>query len=105
MRMHRNVKLSKTAEKKLNSLFEYLLKEWSEKIKSDFIIKLDTSIKLLQSHPESFPASAKQKGLHKCVITKQNTLYYRFNSEDIIIVTVFDNRQHPEKLKSELKKT
>ena len=41
--MIREVKLSKQTEKKLNKLLEYLLKEWSEKVKIDFINRLDKS--------------------------------------------------------------
>ena len=101
--MNRKVKTSKTAQKKLEKLFEYLIQEWSEKVKSDFIIKLDKCVDLIKSNPDIFPESDKQNGLHKCVITKQTTLYYRFNSKSIFLVTIFDSRQHPNKLKEGLK--
>tara|TARA_B100000949_G_scaffold203170_1_gene192093 strand:+ start:163 stop:465 length:303 start_codon:yes stop_codon:yes gene_type:complete len=100
--MSRKVVVSKNAEKKLNSLFDYLTENWSLKVKSHFVNKLDKNIKLIQKHPESFPESVKEKGLHKCVITKQTTLYYRFDEKQIKIVTVFDTRQHPKKLKKDL---
>jgi plasmid stabilization system protein ParE len=100
--MSRKVKISKTAEKKLNILFDYLLQKWSQKVKSDFINKLDKSVNLIKSTPEIFPESDTQKGLHKCVITKQTTLYYRFNAKTIFLVTIFDSRQNPNKLKKSL---
>ena len=100
--MSRKVVVSKNAEKKLNSLFDYLTENWSLKVKSHFVNKLDKNIKLIPKHPESFPESVKEKGLHKCVITKQTTLYYRFDEKQIKIVTVFDTRQHPKKLKKDL---
>lgn len=49
--MERKIILSKTAEKKLNRLFEYLAEEWSEKVKSDFIKKLDFSISIIKNQP------------------------------------------------------
>jgi plasmid stabilization system protein ParE len=73
--MNRAVKISKTAENKLDNLFDYHLHNWSQKVKSDFIEKLDKSIDLIKSTPEIFPKSDKQEGLHKCVITKQTTSY------------------------------
>ncbi|RRO13427.1 type II toxin-antitoxin system RelE/ParE family toxin [Flavobacteriaceae bacterium 14752] len=100
--MARKVVISKTAEKKLDNLFEYLTEEWSIKVKKDFIIKLDSSIELIMSQPEIFPKSKKGKGIRKCVITKQTTLYYRYNSNQINIVTIFDNRQNPNKLDKEI---
>ena len=100
--MRRKVVISKTAEKKLEKLFDYLIEKWSLKVKNEFIEKLDTSIAIIEKQPEIFPESKKNKGLRKCVITKQTTLFYRFNTKQIYIVTVFDTRQHPKKLKKEL---
>ena len=100
--MRRKVVISKTAEKKLEKLFDYLIEKWSLKVKNEFIEKLDTRIAIIEKQPEIFPESKKNKGLRKCVITKQTTLFYRFNTKQIYIVTVFDTRQHPKKLKKEL---
>ncbi len=94
--------ISITAEKKLEKLFEYLIKEWSVKAKKDFVEKLDSSIEIIKNQPEIFPESKKGKSLRKCVITKQTTLYYRYNSKRINIVTLFDTRQNPNKLDKEI---
>lgn len=100
--MSRKVVISKTAEKKLDKLFEYLITEWSVKVKTEFVEKIDSSIEIIKNQPELFPESKKAKGLRKCVITKQTTLYYRYNSKRINIVTLFDSRQHPNKLAKEI---
>lgn len=100
--MSRKVVISKTAEKKLNKLFDYLISEWSIKVKNDFVEKLDYSIEVIKIQSEIFPESIKGKGLRKCVITKQTTLYYRFNSKRINIVTLFDTRQNPNKLDKQI---
>ena len=75
---------------------------WSAKVKSNFIEKLDHNIDIIKLEPETFPESQKDPGLRKCVITKQTTLYYRFDSDQIKIVTIFDTRQNPDKLEKEL---
>jgi len=100
--MKREVIITKTAQKKLNTLFNYLLENWNSKVKSDFINKLDKNIDLIKQYPESFPSSKKRTGLHKCVITKQVTLFYRFNPKNIIVTTIFDTRQNPDKLNKDL---
>ncbi|MGY5351111.1 type II toxin-antitoxin system RelE/ParE family toxin [Wenyingzhuangia sp. IMCC45533] len=100
--MNRTVIISKTAEKKLEKLFKFLLENWSLKVKSDFIKKLDKNINLIKINPESFPQSENKIGLYKCVITKQTTLFYRYTREKITIVTIFDTRQNPNKLKKEI---
>ena len=100
--MNRKVVISKTAKNRLDKLFSYLIENWSIKVKNEFIDKLDRSIQIIKNQPKSFPESKKNKGLRKCVITKQTTLFYRFNSKNVFIVTIFDTRQHPKKLKKEL---
>lgn len=100
--MSRKVDISKTAQKKLDRLIEFLEEEWSEKIKQEFVIKLDNSIRIIKSQPEAFPESNLRKGLRKCVITKQTTLYYRYNSRKIFLVTLFDTRQDPNKINREI---
>ncbi|MDP2069615.1 MAG: type II toxin-antitoxin system RelE/ParE family toxin [Lutibacter sp.] len=100
--MSRKVIISKTAEKKLALLLGYLIENWSVTVKKEFIEKLDSSIFIIQNQPNIFPESKKVKGLRKCVITKQTTLYYRYNSKQINVVTIFDTRQNPKKIKREI---
>ena len=102
--MMRTVKLSKQAERKLNTLLEYLEKEWSAKVKQDFILNLDACFEAIKTYPESFMRSDFVKGLHQCSVTKQNTIYYTFDDSSIFVITLFDTRQNPKKLKKEITK-
>ena len=101
--MKREVRLANRAMKKLDNLLVYLEKEWSIKVKNDFIVKLDKSLKQIQKLPDSFPESEKVKGLRKCVVTKQTTIFYKYTETSIDIVAIFDNRQSPKSLKNEIK--
>lgn len=101
--MKRRIILSKRASKRLEKLLEYLESEWSFKVKNDFIKNMDKSLKQIQKYPDSFQQTDFVKGLHKCVVTKQTTLYYRFDKKTITVVTIFDNRKDPRKLKQETK--
>lgn len=100
--MSREIKLSEKAEKKLDKLLDFLEKEWSIKVKDEFIKKLDKSLTQIKVYPDSFPKSDTTKGLHKCVITKQTILYYKFSNVSIYIVALFDSRQDPNTLNKEL---
>ncbi len=97
--------LSELAETKLKDLAEYLLSKWGHKVKNDFLSKFTSKIEQIISHPESCPKSKELGGIYKCVVTKQNTFYYRINTHnnEIEIITFFDTRQNPEKLKKQLK--
>jgi len=93
--MTRTVKLTKTAQQRLDKLLEYLETHWSEKVKDEFILKLDKRIEQVRIRPNLFPSSSIKTGLHKCVVTKQTTFYYNHTKAEVVILTVFDNRQDP----------
>jgi len=101
--MKRKIRLSKRAMKKLDSLLVYLEEEWSAKVKQEFVLKLDKSLKQIQRIPNSFPESEKIRGLRKCVVTKQTTIFYKYSDTSIDVLTIFDNRQNPKSLKKETK--
>lgn len=99
----RSIILSKIAAKKLESLLEYLEVEWSEKVKLNFIDKLDKSLNQISKYPLSYEKSQVKPELHRCTVSKHSTLYYTFDTKRVYIVTLFDNRMNPEKLKQETK--
>jgi len=100
--MSRKIVLSKRASGKLDKLLEYLETEWSIRIKNNFIKKLDRSLQILKEKPESSPKSDRVNGLYKCVVTKQTTVYYKFDSKKLYVVTIFDTRQDPKRLNKEI---
>jgi plasmid stabilization system protein ParE len=99
-----DVFLSELAQYKLKRLTEYLLENWNYKVKKDFLAKLTAKIKQISLHPESCRKSMEFGGIYKCVVTKQTTFFYRVNFEkkEIEIITLFDTRQDPDKLKEQL---
>jgi plasmid stabilization system protein ParE len=62
--------LSELAESKLLKLTDFLLENWSLKVKSDFIKKLTAKINQISKQPDSCPQSTENKGLFKCLVTK-----------------------------------
>lgn len=96
--------LSELAELKLLKLCQYLLEEWNLKTRDKFISKLNDKIKQISNQPESCPKSSEFQNLYKCVVTKQTTFFYRIKTEqkEIEIITIFDTRQNPNKLKKDI---
>jgi plasmid stabilization system protein ParE len=95
----REIIMSSKAEKKTAALFEYLELKWSERVRIVFAKKLYKATKVIQSHPESFPKSEVNPNQHFCVVTKQTTIYYKFNDKQIRILSIFDTRQNPTRIK------
>ncbi|WPR71989.1 type II toxin-antitoxin system RelE/ParE family toxin [Flavobacterium sp. NG2] len=96
--MKREVVFSKNAEKRLIDLLDYLEFKWSVKIRDKFIAKLDESISIIQNEPEIFPKSHVNKNQYRCVVSKQTTIYYRYNLKQIKVLSLFDTRQDPNKI-------
>ena len=94
----REVVISARAQKNIANLFEYLELKWSVKVREEFARKLHSNIKLIQINPEIFPISNVNPKYNKCVITKQSTLFYRYDSTQIRILSLFDTRQNPTKV-------
>jgi plasmid stabilization system protein ParE len=97
----RKIVLSKRASKRLEKLLNYLESDWSLSVRNEFIQKLDESLKQIQKFPESCPQTNFVKGLRMLVVTKQTSLFYRFDVKTVTIVTLFDNRMDPDKLQKE----
>lgn len=99
-----NVFLSELAERKLLKLSEYLLENWNLKTRDEFISKLSEKIKQISIQPDSCSKSSEFKNLYKCVVAKQTSFYYRikWDKEEIEIITIFDTRQNPDKLKKDI---
>lgn len=99
----RKIIISDFAQTKIKNLFEYLEGRWSETVRQKFAQKLLGNVKIIRDNPEAFPISETNKKVHKCVVTKQITIFYKFNSKRIEIISVFDTRQDPNKIKKDIK--
>ncbi len=87
--------LSKTAGEQLHQVIDYLEQRWSDKVRDNFISKLQRSMETIAQMPYGFPDSAGFPGLRKCVITAQTIAYYRINEarKEIEIIAIIDSRQ------------
>jgi len=97
--MLKPIKWSSYADDDFAKLLEYLENRWNKKVCLKFIVKLDFCIDLIHKNPNQFPFFYKKFQIRKCVVTKQNTLYYRVTNTRIEILRLYDSRQNPESLK------
>ena len=95
----RKIIFSRRSKLQLEGLVDYLEYKFSVLTKEKFISKLDSFVSLIHKDPEIFPKSEANKKIRKCVILKQTTLYYNFNNQEIRLLSLFDTRQNPSKIK------
>lgn len=94
---------SPLAEKKLNLILAYLEKEWSKKIKNEFLDILKNKFNQISQFPQSCINSQIKPEIYNCIVTSQTSFYYRIIKEEIEIITFFDNRQDSEQIFKEIK--
>ncbi|MBW8241637.1 type II toxin-antitoxin system RelE/ParE family toxin [Muricauda oceani] len=83
----------------LKGIIEYLQENWTEKELGNYAQELDHTIELISKNPEFFQSSEKKDNIRRAVIAKYTNLYYRINSNSVEILSLFSNRQSPDKLK------
>lgn len=83
----------------LKQTIDYLETNWTEKELRSFSRKLDHTLELISKRPELFPLSLEKSGIRKAVVEKHNNLYYRVQDNNIEIISLFSNRQNPNKKK------
>jgi plasmid stabilization system protein ParE len=97
--MPKQIIWSPLSEKDFSSILEYLQNNWNNRITLKFLEITNKIIRQIALNPKQFPIIQKRKKIRKCVITKQNSIYYRERKDYIDILRIYDNRQDPRKLK------
>ena len=98
--MESEIKISWTIEAKITyfAILDYLQAKWSNKEVKKFVEKTQKILEQISKNPKMFKHS-KNKDIHIGLITKQNSLIYKVTSKEIVLLTFWDNRQNPTKLK------
>ena len=91
--------ISDEASANIKSTIEYLKREWSEKSVQKFRDDLIKCFDSIVANPESFLLVDSTRGIRKCKASKYSSAYYRIKEDEIEIITVFDHRRDPERLK------
>jgi plasmid stabilization system protein ParE len=87
------------ALKELEKTIEYLEENWTEKELRTLAESIEEKLALISQNPNLFQASDNKKNIRRVVIQTYNTLYYRFENEQIEIISFFSNRQNPKRRK------
>jgi plasmid stabilization system protein ParE len=97
--MKSGLKISWTEEatNNLEGIIFYLEANWTSKELKKFFQKLEKQLLLLSIFPKAYPFSLKRKKIRRCVLTINLTIYYSVEDENLVILSFFDTRQHPDK--------
>lgn len=92
-----NVLWTDHALSELENTIDYLEKNWTGKEIKNFFRELDHTVELISRNPDLFQSS-KKKNIRRAVIARYNNLYYRTEEDTVIILSLFSNRQDPNKI-------
>lgn len=97
--MNYSILWSTRARRTYESILVYLEKEWTQKEVLSFVNRTEEIVSYLESDPHIYEASKKKLSVHRCVVVKQVSLYYKIVNTNIELLFFWDNRQHPNRLK------
>lgn len=94
---------SKQSEISYIEILEFLEINWTKKELLSFKESTNAIIYKIASKQISFPFENKKLQVQKAVIHKNVSLYYTERNSTILLITFFDNRKNPDKLRDILK--
>jgi len=90
---------TKRAERKFNSIIEYIQKEWNDPVVSFFVKRVYAFINVLVEFPEIGKVEHEERDIRAFVVEKRLIIFYRATPDRIIILNLFDTRQSARKRK------
>lgn len=93
------VDVTKTALKKFQQIVKYLVEEWGETVGIQFEKRTKNFLDLLADFPEIGIVVNPEKKIRAFQLTKLTRIYYRIKEDRIVILTFFDVRQDPNRIK------
>jgi hypothetical protein len=83
------------------NVLDYLDKNWSKKEITQFNLRTEIVLSAIKRNPGIFPFSSKHKEIRKAIVDKNNSFFYKVDqyNKKIYLLTFFDNRQNPDRLK------
>ncbi|HYV95266.1 MAG TPA: type II toxin-antitoxin system RelE/ParE family toxin [Chitinophagales bacterium] len=95
-----NVVLSPRANREVEQILLYLDEHWYAEIIDRFMTDLANTLYRIQRYPFSFPGVEGDESARKAQLLPFYSVFYEVEADVIRILSVFDQRQNPDKLKS-----
>lgn len=91
------IKVSRRAEKSFRTIKDFIERKWGESVANAFEQKIIDFLDLLEIFPEIGTLEIAEKRIYGFQLTKQTRVFYRIETDKIIILVFFDVRQDPKK--------
>jgi plasmid stabilization system protein ParE len=91
------IRYTKRADADAIIIKNYLLYKFTQKEVDHFYQLLGTFEKVIVAFPELYTLSINGKNMHRAVLSKQLSIFYRISKNRITINSILDNRMNPSK--------
>ena len=83
-------------------VLDYLENHWTKREIIQFSSRTEIVIRAIQKNSGIFPYSHIHKNIRKAIVDKNNSFFYQVDkiNKTIFLLTFFDNRQNPKRLKN-----
>jgi plasmid stabilization system protein ParE len=88
---------SKRADRDAIQAKGYLLYKFTQREVDKFYELLILFENVIVTFPQLYPLSQKHKNIHRAVLSKQLSVFYRESKNRITVVAILDNRMDPKK--------
>ena len=99
MRSKLKIIWSRESINRTDQIIIFLKENWTDKVVLDFLEDIKSFEEIVSNFPEIYPESQIKKGYRRAVINRQISILYSIENKSILIHTLFDNRQNPDKLR------
>src|SRR6188474_622952 len=87
------------AQRDFDSIITYLSEHWTDEIILRFIFHLENAISRIRKYPDGFPFYDEVRSIRKCSLRPHYGIFYLVEEHRVSILTIFDFRQDPKKLR------
>jgi plasmid stabilization system protein ParE len=92
-----DIRWTTRADVKLDHLIIYLESEWGKSVVNAFMKKLYDFLEILSEFPEIGSMQYPEKNIRGFSLTKQISIFYKIDENQIILLDLFDNRSDPKR--------
>lgn len=90
---------TKEAEEGLDEIIEYLESNWADKEIGNFFNRLEDCLVEIRQTPNGPKDSSRQKGMKEYQHSKQTTIFYTFDNDNVYLMKIWANKKNPKNLK------
>jgi plasmid stabilization system protein ParE len=96
--MNYSIVWSPESKRTFESIIQYLEENWSTRGINNFIQRVSIVLSLISKRPKIF-VYLPEYNAFRCAVVKQISLFYRIRENKTKLLTFWDNRMDPQKLK------